>query len=149
MTCLKRKGENLSTLIEIYASVDMMLADEENPCYMRTELTPRLSSTTRFDRVMYSHLGFHSHSDGQRRIKQRLPGRYTYIGLLEPNVDAHITISPFKLTLENLGDGFMGVHVRMRDGTERCKVTILQEEHQPKPPKDVDEFIKLDGSWHC
>jgi hypothetical protein len=142
------KGSDDLTIIEIRATVDITLTNEDSPYYERTILTPHLSSTTKFERVVYSHLGFHAYSDGKRRIKRK-GDLHTYIGMLEPNVHAQATIGPFRLCFENLGDGFMGVHIRMQDGIARCKMTVLQERHQPKQPKEVDTFIKFEEIWYA
>src|SRR2546429_2754329 len=119
-------AQRVPTSIDIRSSVDIDFSDEESPYYERTALTLHISSTSHFDRVTYTHLGFHARSDGKRRIRHK-SDRYTYIGDLDPNVDAQAVIDPFRLCFENLGDSFMGVHVRMKDGMKRYKITILQE----------------------
>jgi|SRR5882762_3535545 len=139
---------SVPTIIDIRSSVDIDFSDEESPYYERTALSLHISSTSHFDRVAYTHLGFHARSDGKRRIR-RQGDRYTYIGDLDPNVDAQTVIGPFRLYFENLGDSFMGVHVRMRDGMKRCKMTILQEQYQLKQPKEVDDFIKYEDIWYA
>ena len=136
------------TIIEIHTTIDTYHCDEKSPYYQRTSITPRISSTTKFDRVVYHHLGFRAWSHGKRMVKRR-GDLYTYIGYLETNIDAYLTIPPFKLCLENLGDSFVGVRVRLPDGMSRCKITILQEEHQPKPPKDVDDFVEFEQIWYA
>lgn len=136
------------TLIEITTRIEALLSEKDSPYYNRVEISPLISSTTKFTCVKYSHLGFPAWSVGPSRIIRK-GDRYTYRGLLGPNVDTQVTISPFKLTLENLGDSFMGIHVRMRNGTTRCKMTVLQEQYQPKAPKVVDDFIEYEGVWYC
>jgi|SRR5882762_6395076 len=136
------------TVIEIKARVDSTISDEESAYFCRVELTPLVSSTTEFDRVMYRHLGFHWRSVGKRRIKHD-GDLYAYIGTLEPHVDAYLIIPPFQVMLENVGDSLMGVHIRLPDGADRCRMTILQEGHQPKAPRDIDDFIQFEGTWYA
>lgn len=136
------------TIVEIHATVDTDLEDENSAYYKRTLLTPHLTSTTKFDYVLYSHLGFHAWSHGLINIRRK-DGLYVYTGLLEPNMDAILTITPFKIKLENIGDSFMAVHVRMKERVTRCKVTVLQEKYQPKAPKEIDSFIKYHNIWYA
>ena len=136
----------MPTKIEILLDTASSLVDEESPYYYkRVILAPYIRSATRFDHVRYTHLGFSAWSHGKQAIRHA-NGLYTYIGDLEPNVDAHIIIPPFKLCLENLGDSFMGVHVRLPDGMSHCKMTILQE---CKASRVVDDFIQFEGIYYC
>jgi len=144
--CVERK--DTLTIIEISARIESLLSDEDSPYYSRVEISPLISSTTKFNRVTYRHLGFHAWSAGPSRILRK-GERYTYRGLLGPNVDTEVVIPPFKLTLENVGDSFMGVHIRMRDSIPCCKMTLLQEQSQPKAPKVIDDFIEYEGAWYC
>ena len=137
-----------ATIIEITATVDSSLEDRSNPYFERTLLTPRLTSTTKFDRVVYRHLGFQAWSRKKEQIRH-IGDLYRYVGYLEPNFESLLVIPPFKLCLENLGDGFMGVHIRLRQGMEQCKISILQEQYQPKSPRTIDDFIEYEGIWYA
>ncbi len=133
----------IPTIIDINPWVCSDIDDEESHYYNRTEVSFTLRSTQLFERVIYQHLGFRSRRDGKRAITRK-DDRYSYIGILDPESDASLTITPFKLYLRNLGDSFLGVHVRLPGGIETCKVTILQEQHQPKAPKVVD-VVRYEG----
>ncbi len=111
-------------------------------------VTLHISSTTKFERVAYKHLGFPARQAGQRHIRHR-DDLYLYNGLLEPAIDAQVVILPFKLYLKNVGDSFIAVHVRLPLGTDRCKLTLLQEKHQPKAPKEIDDFVKYQSIWYA
>jgi hypothetical protein len=41
------------------------------------------------------------------------------------------------------------VHVRLPLGVDRCKITLLQEQHQPKAPKDIDDFVRYERTWYA
>jgi hypothetical protein len=136
------RGGTVSSTIDIVIESESD-SDCDAPTYGRSMVHFRMYSDVKFEKVTYTHLGFHARSDGKRAIKHR-GDRFVYWGLLEPNIDAQATIGPFRLYLQNVGDGFVGVHVRMPYGMERCKMTILQEENQPKAPKEIDDFIKFE-----
>ena len=141
------KAANL-TIVEIHATINVDLDDENDPYYQRTILSPRIVSSAKFGRVSYKHLGFPSPGHGRRTI--RLVGdKYICIGTLDPNADVHLIIPPFKIILENLGDSFMGVHIRLPAGKEHCKISILQEKHQPKAVRLVDDFIEYESVWYA
>ena len=137
-----------STVIQITATVAVTLDDENDPYFLRTILNTRIVSSAKFGRVTYKHLGFTT-PGRDRRIIKRLGDEYSYVGMLEPNADASIVIAPFKLYLKNVGDSFMAVHVQLPAGKEQCKISILQEQHQPKAPKIVDDFVQFEGTWYA
>ena len=136
------------TIIDIAPSVDVTLCDEENPYFQRIEPTVKIWSSTKFDHVSLFHLGFPAYRVGKRFIKLR-GDRYSVIIALNPNGGAQFDSAPFGVHLDNMGDGFIRVSVRMRNGIERCKMTLLQEQYQPKAPKDIDAFIKIEDIWYA
>jgi len=140
-------AERAPTIIEIYLQVETTNDDRESPYYLRTELVAWVSSTTKFDRISILHMGFKSWTKGKRWIYLR-DGRYVAGAPLEPNGGAQVDIPPFKLTLENVGDGFLKVNVRLPNGMERCRMVILQEGELPRKPIEIDEYIKVEDIWY-
>jgi len=138
----------LSTIIDIATDVDSSISNGEDAYYQRTEVTAKIKSNTKFDRIFLFHLGFRASRVSQKSIYLR-GGRYISYALLDPNGAASVLIAPFRLTLQNIGDSFCRVNVRMPHGMERCKMTIFQEEYQPKQPKEVDDFIKYEDIWYA
>ena len=124
------------------------ITNEKHPYYERIELDARISSTIKFDSVLFSHLGFKARRKGRSHIKRR-DDRYTIIISIDVACAATFEAGPFRICLENIGDSFTRISVRMRHGMERCKMTILQEEHQPKEPKQVDAFVKYEDIWYA
>ncbi len=135
------------TVIQITANVSVNLDDENDPYYQRTILNTTIISSVEIGRVTYKHLGFATPGRGKRVIKP-LGDEWSYTGMLDPNADVSVVVAPFKLYLKNVGDSFMAVHVRLPAGKNQCKISILQEQHQPKPEKIVDDFIKFEGVWY-
>ena len=136
------------TIIEVASSMVGYITDEKHPYYTRIELDARISSTTKFDRVLFSHLGFKSWRKGRSHIKHR-GDRYTIIIPIDVACAATFEAGPFCICMENIGDSFTRVSVRMQHGMKRCKMTILQEEHQPKEPKQIDTFVKYEDIWYA
>lgn len=136
------------TVIQITATIDITLDDENDPYYQRTILTPHISSNVKFSGMSYHHLGFPTPGYGKSNIRH-IGDTYTCTGTLDPNTDASLVIVPFKLIVENLGDSFMAVHIRLPAGKDQCKIAILQERYQPKPEKLVDDFINYEGTWYA
>lgn len=136
----------MNTIIDVHFDPD----DNDNyqsPTYGRSMMHFQLYSTIRFEKVTYTYLGFHARSDGKRAIRHR-GDKFEYFGLLDPNSDAHTVIGPYRLCLQNIGDGFVGVHVRLLDGIQRCKMTLLQEKYQPEPPREAGMLIKYEDIWY-
>lgn len=139
-----------STVIDIEPDVEGMLIDDESPYYLRTDVATWIRSTTRFDKIVVSHLGFRARSKGRGRYHIKFKdGRYEAGETLEPETSALVEIKPFHICLVNVGDSFLKVNVRMRAGLKQCKMTILQEKHQAKAPKAVDTFIEYEGIYYC
>lgn len=136
------------TTIEITPQVASDLWDTTSPYYSRTPIDFKITSSTKFDKVIISHLGFRAYSRGKNAVRHK-DNLYLSGAFLEPNCAAHIDIAPFGLTFQNIGDSFLRVNVRLRSGIERCKMTILQERDLPRAPKDIDEFIKFEQIWYC
>ena len=135
-------------IIEVASSMVGYITDEKHPYYNRIELDARISSTIKFDSVLFRHLGFNAWRKGRSHIKRR-GDRYTIIIPIDVACAATFEAGPFRICLENMGDSFTRVSVRMRHGMERCKMTILQEGHQPKEPKQVDTFVKYEDIWYA
>jgi hypothetical protein len=47
----------------------------------------------------------------------------------------------------NLGDGLLGVHVRMKGGMTVCRVTVLKEGKKPKV--NDDDFYLSEDIWYA
>lgn len=135
------------TTIDITPQVSSDLWNTASPYYSRTPVDFQIISSTKFDKVNVAHLGFHAYKRGKRDVR-REGGLYISGAFLEPNCLARIDIAPFGLTLQNIGDSFLRVNVRLRSGVERCKMTILQERDLPRAPKDIDDFIKFEQIWY-
>lgn len=138
----------LPTTIDIEADVNSILWDEESLYYNRTIVSAVIGSTTKFDRLTITHLGFHAYRYGKRQIWRK--GDKYHVGVeLSPNGGVQMVIPPFGITLSNIGDSFLKVGIRMQGGMDRCKMTILQEEHQIKSPRVIDDFIEFEGVWYA
>jgi hypothetical protein len=133
------------TIIDIEPSPFADVNDRGHPYYGMTELNVVVRSSAKFDRVTALHLGFKARSQGKRNI--RFDGSRYIVGEgLEPHVSAWIEIKPFQICMQNVGDSFMRVSIRLRDGMERCKMTILQES---KASREIDDFIEYEGIYYC
>lgn len=121
---------------------------EDDPSYGRVELMFNIHSSTQFNQIDISHLGIPARSKGKAGIREH-NGTYSAGDDLEPNTSALIQITPFIISLANVGDGFLRVNIRLRNGIERCKVTIFQERDLPRAPKDIDDFILYEDIWYC
>ena len=140
----------MSTIIDIEPDVDGMLIDDDSPYYLRIDLSAWIRSTTEFHKIVVSHLGFKARSRGKGKYHiQFKGGRYVAGETLEPEASAFVEIKPFQICLVNVGDSFLKVNVRMRDGIKQCKMTILQVKLQPKAPKEIDTFIEYEGIYYC
>lgn len=136
------------TIIEVASSMVGYITDEKHPYYTRIELDARISSTAKFDKVLFSHLGFKAWRKGRSHVKRR-DDRYTIIISIDVACTATFEAGPFRICMENIGDSFTRVNVRMRHGMKHCKMTILQEGHQPKEPKQMDTFVKYEDIWYA
>jgi hypothetical protein len=138
------------TTIDIEPDMSGYNVDSDDPYFRRTDIDFRISSTTKFERIVFSHLGFRAWSKGKGDYHIRRKGdRYISGGTLEAEVSALVEIKPFQICFVNVGDSFLKVNVRMRDGIKQCKMTILQEEYQPKVPKEIDTFVEYEGIYYC
>jgi hypothetical protein len=124
------------------------ITNEKHPYYERIELDARISSTIKFDGVFFSHLGFKAWRKGGSHVKRR-GDRYTITVPIDVACAATFEAGPFRIRMENIGDSFTRVSVRMQHGMDCCKMTILQEGHQPKAPRLVDTFIKYEDIWYA
>ena len=134
------------TIIEFSPGITVgELTDRESLYYLRVTLDVLLRSTMKFDKVSIRHLGFHSYKKGKRDIKRKDDGYHSGVFLM-PNCSAYITLTSLALTLENIGDSFLRVNVRLPAGVERCKMTIPQRD---KPSKDVGDFVQIGQIWYA
>src|SRR5437879_8371502 len=91
-------------IIEVASSMVGYITDEKHPYYNRIELDARISSTIKFDSVLFRHLGFNA-------WRKRRGDRYTIIIPIDVACAATFEAGPFRICLENMGDSFTRVSV--------------------------------------
>ena len=133
------------TFVEISHGATGTFGDETSPYHQRAHVDISIKSSQKIEKVIVTHLGFHAYSNGKKDIRHR--GDFYFSGaFLLPNCAACVSFVPFALKIENAGDGFLKVNVRLHGGTDRCKITLLQE---TKVPRDIDDFVKIESIWYA
>ena len=105
-----------------------------------------ITSNTEFQKPIVYTLGFRSRKS-ETKIK-RIGDRYTTGDLLETYQYAIVRVPPFMVNCTNLGDGLLGVNVRMKGGMTVCRLSILSSDGK-KPKINDDDFLKSDDIWYA
>lgn len=148
MKTMESVASSSPTIIEIASSMVDYVTNEKHPYYARVELDARISSTTSFDEVFFSHLGFKIRPKGKNHARH-IDNGYAMIIPIDVACAAMFKTGPFCVYLENIGDGCTRVNIRMNHGMNYCKIIIIQDKFQMNNTRQLDEFIKHEDIYYA
>lgn len=105
-----------------------------------------ITSNTVFQKSTIYTLGFRSRKSGVK-VKRR-GDKYTTGDFIEAHQYAIVRIPPFIVNCTNLGDGLLGVYVRMEGGMKECRITVLSKDGK-KPKVNDDDFLQYEDIWYA